>query len=192
MEKTNYSSVYRILHWSIAISFLLLLITIFLRLTWLNKNNIAIIIQDYLSSTNQQLTQEQLIVLAKKIRQSMWKWHTYIGYVLLGLFSIRFMLPALGKMKIRNPFAKQLTLKEKIQKWVYVVFYGCVIISLITGLVIDLGPKTLKKPMEEIHVFSIYYLVAFIVLHLLGVLLAEFTNQKGIVSKIISGSRKVN
>jgi len=189
MKQTNYSKVYRIIHWTIAISFILLLLTIFLRLTWLNKFNVAAIIQDYLSGTDQVLSQEQLIVLAKKIRQPMWDWHIYIGYVLVGLFSIRLILPTLGQMKFQNPFTKKLTLKEKFQKWTYLIFYICVLISLVTGLIIELGPKELKKTMEEIHVLSIYYLVAFIGIHLGGVLMAEFTNQKGIISRIISGTK---
>jgi cytochrome b561 len=192
MEKTKYSNLYRIIHWAIAISFLLLLVTIFLRLTWMNKYNVAAIIQDYLSGTDQVLSQEQLIVLAKKIRQPMWDWHIYIGYVLVGLFSIRFVLPAFGTMKIQSPFDKKLSAKMKFQKWTYIIFYICVIVSLVTGLIIELGPKEFKKPMEEIHVLGIYYLIAFIAIHLAGVLIAEFTDQKGIVSRIVSGSKKGN
>ncbi|WP_262913935.1 cytochrome b/b6 domain-containing protein [Aequorivita vitellina] len=103
MKTVKYSKTYRVLHWAIAITFLLLLITIFLRLTWMNKYNMAEIIQTYLSGTDQMLTQEQLIVLAKKIRQPMWDWHIYMGYVLVGLFSLRFTLPFLGTMKLQNP-----------------------------------------------------------------------------------------
>ncbi len=190
MEKTKYSKIHRIIHWAIAVSFLLLLITIFLRLTWMNKYNVAEIIQDYLSGTDQVLTQDQLIALAKKIRQPMWDWHIYVGYVLVGLFSIRFILPAFGHMRIQNPFAKNLSIKEKFQKWTYIIFYLCVVTSLITGLIIELGSKELKKPMEEIHVLGLYYLIGFIVIHISGVLLAEFTVHKGIVSKIVSGTKK--
>lgn len=190
MKNTKYSTLYRIIHWSIAISFMLLLVTIFLRLTWMNKHNVAAIIQDYLNGTDQVLSQDQLIVLAKKIRQPMWVWHIYIGYVLTGLFGLRFILPLFGRMKFQNPFEKGLTLKEKIQKWTYIVFYLCVVVSLVTGLIIKFGAKSLKKPMEEIHVLSIYYLIGFIILHFGGVFIAEFTNQKGIVSRIISGSKK--
>lgn len=189
MEHTKYSKVYRIIHWAIAISFMLLLITIFLRLTWMNKYNVAAIIQDYLVGTGQVLSEEQLITLAKKIRQPMWDWHIYIGYALVGFFSIRFILPAFGQMKFQNPFGKNLSTKMKVQKWTYIIFYLCVIVSLITGLIIELGPKELKKPMEEIHILGIYYLVAFIVIHLAGVLIAEFTEQKGIISRIVSGTR---
>ncbi|MCX7549561.1 cytochrome b/b6 domain-containing protein [Xanthomarina sp. F2636L] len=190
MENATYSKVYRIIHWAIAVSFLLLLITIFLRLTWMNKYHVAAIIQDYLSSTGQNLSEDQLITLAKKIRQPMWDWHIYMGYVLVGLFSIRFILPAFGQMKFQNPLGKNLTTKMKFQKWTYIIFYLCVIVSLVTGLIIELGPKELKKPMEEIHVLGIYYLIAFIAIHLAGVLIAEFTEQKGIISRIVSGFKR--
>lgn len=178
------------MHWAIAASFLFLLFTIFLRLTWMNKYNVAAIIGDYLSTTDQQLTQEQLIVLAKKIRKPMWDWHIYAGYVITGLFVIRLILPAFGEMKFQNPFVKNLTVKKKIQKWTYIIFYICVAISLITGLLIVWGPKEFKKPLEEIHVLGIYYLLAFIAVHIGGVLMAEFTNQKGIVSRIVSGGKR--
>ena len=190
MVNTKYSKIYRIIHWAIAVSFLLLLITIFLRLTWMNKYNVAEIIQNYLSGTDQVLTQDQLIALAKKIRQPMWDWHIYLGYVLVGLFSIRFILPAFGHMRIQNPLTKNLSLKERFQKWAYIIFYICVVVSLVTGLIIELGPKELKKPMEEIHVLGIYYLIGFIVIHVAGVIIAEFSNQKGIISRIVSGTKK--
>lgn len=188
--KQSYSKVYRIIHWAMAISFILLLITIFLRLTWMNKYNMAGIIEIYLTETGQILSQDQLIVLAKQIRAPMWEWHIYIGYFLVGLFFIRFLLPFFGKMKISNPLDRRLNIKEKFQKWTYIIFYVFVVISLVTGLIIELGPKDLKKPMEEIHILSIYYLVPFIVIHLGGVLFAEFTDQKGIVSRIVSGENE--
>ena len=79
---------------------------------------------------------------------------------------------------------------EKFKKWTYVVFYFCVIVSLTTGLIIVWGPKTIKKSMEEIHELGTYYLIGFIAIHISGVLFAEFTKDKGIVSRIFSGSKK--
>lgn len=190
MEQTKYSKIYRIMHWAIAITFLLLLITIFLRLTWLNKHNVAAIIQDYMSNNNLTLTENQSIILAKKIRKPMWDWHIYLGYVLTGLFTIRFLLPAFGQMKIQNPLDKNATTKIKFQKWTYIIFYVCVVISLITGLIIVLGPKEYKSTMEGIHEFGTYYLVAFIALHIGGVLISELTNDKGVISRIINGSER--
>jgi cytochrome b561 len=167
-----------------------MLFTIFLRLTWLNKYNVADIIKDYLGENDQTLSKDQLIKLAKKIRHPMWQWHIYLGYFLTALFCIRFALPFFGEMKFQNPLEKELTTKDKFKRWTYLVFYICVAVSLITGLIIEFGPREYKKPMENIHILSIYYLVPFMGIHLVGILLAEFTSDKGIVSRIVSGNKK--
>lgn len=190
MENRNYSPVYRIMHWAIAFCMLFLLITIFLRLTWMNRENVADIIQGFLADKDTTLTREELVVLAKRIRKPMWDWHIYTGYVLTGLICIRLSLPLFGSMKFANPFNKQLSLKTKFQYWVYLIFYVCVAVSLITGLIIELGPKSMKTSMEDIHVLSIYYLIPFLILHIGGVLLAEFTTQPGIISRIVGGTKR--
>lgn len=156
----------------------------------MNKYNMADIIQEYLKGTDQTITYDEAVLMAKQIRKPMWEWHIYLGYVLVGLFSIRFTLPFFGEMKLQNPLAKELSLKVKFQKWAYIIFYICVVASLITGLLIEWGPKDWKKPVEEIHELGVYYLVAFIVIHVAGVLISEFTDQMGIISKIIGGGNR--
>jgi cytochrome b len=47
----------------------------------------------------------------------------------------------------------------------------------------------MKKSMEELHELSIYYLLGYIVLHIGGVLWAEMTSEKGLISRIIGGSK---
>lgn len=190
MKTSNYSRFYRFIHWAVALTFLLLLVTIFLRLTWMNKNNMADIMQNYLNSTDQSLSRDQIVAMAKQIRKPMWDWHIYLGYVLVGLFTIRFLLPLFGEMKIQSPFDKNLKAKQKFQKWTYIIFYICVVGSLATGLLIEWGPKAWEKPLEDIHVLGIYYLVPFIAIHVAGVIIAEFTDQKGIVSRIINGGNR--
>ena len=191
METRNYSKVYRILHWLIAFSFILLLITIFLRKTWMEKNHVAEIIQAFLADKSYPaLPEDDAILLAKKIRKPMWDWHIYLGYVLTGLYCIRLAVPFFGEMKFSSPFKAGLDMKTKFQFWVYLMFYVCTAVSLITGLIIEFGPKEYKKPMEEIHELSLYYLLGFMILHFGGVLIAELTSDKGLVSRIISGSTK--
>ena len=191
METRNYSKVYRILHWLIAFSFIFLLITIFLRKTWMEKNHVAEIIQAFLADKSYPaLPEDDAILLAKKIRKPMWDWHIYLGYVLTGLYCIRLAVPFFGEMKFSSPFKAGLDMKTKFQFWVYLVFYVCTAVSLITGLIIEFGPKEYKKPMEEIHELSLYYLLGFMILHFGGILIAELTSDKGLVSRIISGSKK--
>lgn len=190
MENSKYSKIYRIIHFAMASLFMLLILTIFLKFTWLNKSNVAAIIQNYLGDYHLTLSQEQLYVLAKQIRQPMWNWHIYIGYVLVGLFAIRFSLPLFGKMKFQNPFDKSLTKKLKFQKLLYIVFYVCIIISLITGVLMELGSIEYKELVKGIHALSIYYLIPFVVIHIAGVIMGEFTDQKGIISRIVNGTEE--
>lgn len=189
MKPRDYSVIYRIMHWAIALCMLLLLVTIFLRLTWMNKDHVADIIQSYLSSADLSLSRDQIIVLAKQIRKPMWNWHLYLGYVLSGLFCIRLALPLFGRMKFTNPLDKKLSTKTKFQYWVYIIFYTCLAVTLTTGLIMEFGPKTMKDFMEEIHVLSLYYLIPFLILHVGGILLAEFTTQPGIISRIVRGKQ---
>ncbi|MDD2412021.1 MAG: cytochrome b/b6 domain-containing protein [Bacteroidales bacterium] len=190
MENSKYSIVYRIIHFAMVILFLLLLGTIFLKFTFLNKSNVAAIIQGFLTSNDLKLSQEQLNDLAKLIRQPMMDWHNYIGYGLVGLFAIRFALPFFGKMKYQNPFDKSLTKRVRFQKILYIVFYVCTIVSLISGVLIEFGSIEYKELMKDIHALSIYYLIPFVVIHIAGVLMGEFTDQKGIISRIVNGTEE--
>ena len=190
MPQKHYNIIYRIMHWSMAACVLILLLTIFLRLTWMNKHNMADIIQNYLNTTNISLSHEETIILAKQIRKPMWNWHIYTGYALSGLFGIRLLLPFFGQMKFANPFNNRLSLKQKFQYSVYFVFYTCIALSLTTGLGLTFGPISLKKSMEEVHKLSIYYLIIYLIIHISGVLIAELKTQRGIISEIIGGNRK--
>jgi len=92
-------------------------------------------------------------------------------------------------MKFQNPLAKGLTTKERFQKWTYVVFYIGIAISLITGLVMAFGPESMGERAENTHVLALYYLIPFIIIHISGIMVAEFTEQKGIIYRIIRGSK---
>lgn len=81
------------MHWAIAITMLLILFTIFLRLTWMNRDNMANIIKNYLSTTDKTLSEKEIMTLARQIRKPMWDWHIYLGYVLTGLYIVRISLP---------------------------------------------------------------------------------------------------
>lgn len=186
MENRIYSRTYRILHWAIALTMLGMLSTILLRLGWMEKNHVADIMDPYLREQGVELSREQLIVLAKKIRKPMWDWHIYLGYVLTGLYVIRMVVPFFGEMKFTQPWANGFTNRMRLQYGVYLLFYILLAGSLTTGLIIEFGPKSMKDSMEAVHELSIYYLVGYMVLHFAGILWAELSHDKGIVSRIIS------
>ncbi|MTG96920.1 MULTISPECIES: cytochrome b/b6 domain-containing protein [Myroides] len=190
MGKKVYSSFYRLIHWLIAITMLLLLLTIVLRMTWLNKANMSEIITSYAASNHIEMSKGEVVNLAREIREPMWIWHIYFGYTLLGLFVVRILAGVFTIIQFQNPFSNNITPKVRFQRFVYIVFYLCIFGSLVTGLMLEFGITKYVTLIKSLHKASIYYFVGFLVLHFLGILIAEFTYERGIVSRMINGRDK--
>jgi len=187
LENKNFSLTHRLLHWLIAFAILFLMFTVFLRLTWMEKNSVAAILQDNLKALNISINQDDAIKIAKQIRKPMWDWHIYTGYFLIGLYVLRLINLYFWGIIFPNPFHRASNLKQKIQGWTSIIFYFLLSISLITGFFIVNGSPEYKDILETIHVQSIYYVVLFIILHFTGLVLAEYSNEKGIISRMIHG-----
>ena len=183
----KFNLTHRLLHWAIAFTMFFLLLTVFLRLTWLEKNNVAAILQENLKLLQLNISQEDALKIAKKIRKPMWDWHIYSGYLLIALYLLRMITIFKAGILFPNPLTKNQTPKQKLQGWTYIIFYFLMGVSLLTGLLIVKGPGTWKEPLESVHVQSVYYAVLFIIMHMVGLVIAELTDQKGIVSKMIHG-----
>jgi len=182
--KTSYTLTDRLLHWALAFAILFILLTVFLRLNWMEKNHVAGILMDKLSALDIIISKEQAIKIAKQIRKPMFDWHITIGYVTTGIFVLR-MLFHIKNKKSYNPQ----TSKEKFQVWVYRIFYTLLGFTLTTGLYMEFGPDFLGDTVEEIHKLSLYYMIAFLFLHFGGIIIAELSTNKGIVSKMIGGDK---
>lgn len=189
MQARTFDRTFRIMHWLLAILMFLLLVTIFLRLTWLEKFSVAEIINTYAADQQIDISQDQAVTLAKKIRKPMWQWHIWLGYAITAVYVLRMLLPLLGRMKFASPHQEGLSTQTRWQYAIYLVFYVLLGASLTTGLLIEFGPDAWHEAVEEAHVLSIYYFITYMVLHLGGVFLAEFTSLPGIISRIVSGDR---
>ncbi len=180
--KTSYTLYDRLLHWALAFGIMFILLTVFLRLTWMEKNHVAGILMENLSAIDIELTKEQAIKIAKQIRKPMFEWHLTIGYIVSGIFVLRIFYNVFNK-KNYNPQ----TAREKFQVWVYRIFYFLLGITLITGLLIKFGPDSIYRITEDIHKLTLYYMIPFLILHFTGIFLAESGSKKGIISKMIVG-----
>lgn len=189
MKERNYSAVFRIMHWAIALCMFGILFTIFLRLNWMNKNHMANILLEELNALKITLSEDDAISIAKKIRKPMWQWHIWLGYVMIGLYVLRMIFAVVKKMAFLNPFEKGLTVKQKFQAWLYVSFYLFIGVTLFTGFMIVNGSDALHETMEEIHKLSLYYILTFVFIHITGIIAAELGAERGIISKIISGNK---
>ena len=183
--KKNYSAIDRFMHWALAFTFLFIMLTVFLRLTWMEKNNVAEILVNSLRAINIDIAYDKAIKVAKNIRKPMFDWHITIGYFVTGIFVLRMLFHIFNKGNY-NPKS----VKEVFQAWVYRIFYILLGFTLITGLLMKFGPESIEDTAETVHKLSLYYAIAFLILHFGGILIGENTNAKGVVSKMIGGGKK--
>jgi cytochrome b561 len=156
----------------------------------MDKEVMGEIIANKLSGMDTKISEDDAIKVAKGIRSNMWQWHVYVGYVLIGLFALRMILFGAIKNTLRHP--EETSIKNTLRIWIYRLFYFLLAGVLLTGFLIENGPKSMHKSMEDVHEMSLYVILGFIFLHFTGFLLAEFTDKKGIVSAMINGGNNEN
>ena len=182
--KIQFTLIHRILHWIMAFAMPVLFITGFLRMYCINKNHIAGIIESKTSA----IPKEQMTEIAKSIREPMWQWHEVFAHIMIFSFLARIIYMLVKGIRFPNPFKSNQPLKERLQGFTYVYFYLFVFISAVTGICIEKGffPQW-KEGIETVHKWGIYWFPIFILLHFVGVVIAELSNKKGIASKMIGG-----
>ena len=188
MKTKKFTKLHRVLHWLIAFGLLFILLTIFLRQNWINKYKVAEIITQQLSEIQVDIANNQAVVIAKKIREPMWQWHLYVGYFIAALYFVRILYIFIKGSFFNNPFSSETVGKEKVQAFIYILFYTFLGVSLITGGLVVFGAEENRHSIEAVHKLSNLWLMPFIILHLGGTVVGELTSQKGIVSKMINGS----
>ncbi|MCO6148468.1 cytochrome b/b6 domain-containing protein [Flavobacterium sp. NRK1] len=191
MREKRFNLASRLLHWAITFTFLYILLTVFLRMGWMNKGSVGTIIHDNLAEQNVVITNDAAATIGKKVRRPMWETHIIAGYIMVGLFVLRIILTWVQGMGFANPLKKGISQYDKFKSWVYIVFYLLLGAALFTGMMKELGPRSIGHIMEDIHVQSLYFAIPFIVLHTFGVLIADAGKERGIISKIISGDRPI-
>lgn len=199
----------RVWHWLNAFTILGLLSTVLLRKTFLSWRTNAALIQETLKEAGTVVAPDVAKNIAISIRNPMWDWHIYLGMTLaaLLLFRIGVGLFAVKKCPAAHALKSALGVKnvadaEKMKAWHYTLvktgyalFYLVTAFMVISGLMMNfkenLGlDKSFLEPVKEIHEVMMWFFVVFVVGHLLGVIVAEFRGDAGIVSDMIHGGKK--
>ncbi len=186
-NQDRFTVIHRVLHWSIAFLMFVLFITGFLRMYWMNKNHIVSIIEN--ETQQVPLSKEQMVGIATSIREPMWQWHEYAAYIMVFVFLTRVVYMAITRIKFPGLFAKDRSIKKRSQRFIYLMFYLFIAVSIITGFYLKWIDGDWKEPMEAVHKWAIYWFPIFILLHFSGILIGELTDKKGIASKMIGGDR---
>jgi len=193
MKKWSLS--FRIWHWLHAFVVLGLLATVFLRKTFLSWRANSEILTTQLSTMNMDITVEQAKFLAKAVRAPMWEWHILLGYALTVLVVYRAVLFFSPSGKQNYLDIRSASLHKKMVKLGYIGIYSILLSMTLSGLSMtfkeELGLiKTTVHDIKEIHelVFNLVWI--FVVMHIAGVVVAENTDEKGLVSEMISGEER--
>jgi len=199
MASKKWSAPMRVYHWLNSLVVTLLLITVVLRKTVLDKYQVNLKIQDFLNAKGLELDKDSTMKLAKLIRSEMWDWHYIFGFALAFLIIVRIFLffTKSGKTTLKDAFSF-LSSKKKENYWIkllYLAVYLSIFIIATTGMLMyfykDLGwTHDTKKVLESIHVAVMNIIIYFIPMHIIGIILAENEDQPGITSDMVNGGEK--
>lgn len=186
---------FRLWHWLNAAVVLGLLSTVFLRKTFLSWRTNSELLTQKLSEINLEVTEAQAKVLAKAIRAPMWEWHIIFGYALAALLVWRIALFFTQSGTVNYKNFKVKNMHKKMLMFGYIAIYIILLFMAISGLIMhfyeELGLlKDTAHDIKEIHELVFNAVLIFVPLHIIGVVIAEIRDEKGIISNMIHGGSK--
>jgi len=198
MAINKWSIPMRIYHWSNSLVVTLILITVVLRKTVLDKYSVNVKIQTFLADKGIELDKDITMKLAKTVRSEMWEWHYIFGFALAFLIIVRIILffTKSGQLILKDAFSF-LTKNKKDNYWIkllYLAVYFSIFMISVTGVLMyfykDLGwTHDTKETLESIHVAVMNIIIYFIPMHIIGVVLAENEDEPGVTSDMINGGK---
>jgi Ni,Fe-hydrogenase I cytochrome b subunit len=206
----RHSALIRIWHWLTFLFVTSLVITVLLASTVLNPRENVPVVQNVLKSKGITADNNQTFAVTHLYDDKMWDLHKLLGYGLAFLFMSRVVIEFMQSEEEKNParikkalfaFLQSGKPEEKkelrhylIVKYSYMLFYGILLVMVITGLTIAFGGDfglsgPTRHNIKEIHGFVQYFIYAFVIFHLAGIILADLGKAKGIVSGMINGGK---
>jgi len=183
---TKFTVLHRTLHWVMALAMMILFATGFLRMTWMSKSTVVSVLSE--TAETKSLLKDQMVGIAKSIQAPMWEWHKLFAHIMIISIVVRIVYMLMKGIRFPRPFGAGISATERLQGMVYVYFYAFVLVQGATGIIMEKGLfQSFQDTAESIHKLGLYLFPIFIVLHLAGIVLAEHTTKKGIVSNMIGG-----
>ncbi|MEO7215784.1 cytochrome b/b6 domain-containing protein [Mucilaginibacter sp.] len=205
-EHKRFSAPLRLWHWLNAAVISGSLITVLINSTITDDRTTSALMRTELQKAGANINDEQARSAAHALSDSVWGVHIYFGYALAALLLFRLLLEffqladqkfirqmksAYQKFKITKA-NRQAARHELTVKTIYSLFYILLIVMAVTGLFLALEDamepyKAIRHFVKEVHGFCMYLIIAFILVHIAGVYLAERKEGKGIISDMING-----
>lgn len=203
----DYRAPLRFWHWGNSLLVSLQLITILFQRVIVDARSAVPEFQETMAKENIALTVKQARSLTHILSERIWEWHIYFGWALVALFVLRVGLELRGPSELRfsarllevarryrlAPAAgKSEAGKVLFAKSTYALFYLFLTVMVITGLILIYGNdvaffRSIKHEVEEVHNFTMYLILGFFVVHVVGVVWAELTKDHGLISRMVGG-----
>ncbi len=202
----RYTANLRLWHWLNAMVISGSLLTILINSTLLDRKTNAIWLSGQLKDAGAKVSEQQLGEVSHGLSEMVWNVHIYVGYFLIALLIYR-LVGELMLAKKQHLFYKlkkelrmlgqrngQIGIKDPIIKLLYLLFYVMLVFMAVSGLGIKFHSQiglsnAMAHGLKEAHETVMYAILLFIVVHIVGVIIAERGNKRGIVSDMINGGR---
>ncbi|MBG8554137.1 cytochrome b/b6 domain-containing protein [Hymenobacter guriensis] len=202
----KYSAGLRIWHWSNYLVISGLLSTILFLRVIINMRGLFPKMQQVLQEQGITATEQQLRGVGRLVSHRIWDWHIYLGVALSILLGWRMVTelvqPAVQSFRARLRQANQAPAegagfrlrKSAAVKYSYLLFYLLLTVMVVTGLLLVYADDVealhkLEHTIKEIHNVNMYLILAFIVVHIVGVVWAELHKDRGITSDMLHGGQ---
>lgn len=203
----DYRAPLRFWHWGSALLITAQLATILFQKVIVNARSAVPEFQQALRKDNIVLTTQQARSLTHIISERIWEWHIYIGLTLVGFWLLRVALELRGPSELRfsarllavarryrlaPPAGKGAAGKILFATGTYALFYTFLTVMALTGLVLTYHNEVaffdkIEHTAEEIHNVTMWLIIGFFVVHVVGVVWAELTKDHGLISRMVGG-----
>ncbi|HKI45757.1 MAG TPA: cytochrome b/b6 domain-containing protein [Balneolales bacterium] len=196
MEQQKWSKGMVAYHWLAAIAIFGLLITGISHMTWLDPHTVMDHVNAMLANSGEKVSRKVMFAFFNATSGSMMQIHFYLGFALAVLILVRIGLYAKGERRVtklfRALFVPDTSKKKPLRNVTYAIAYLGILTMVITGLLMyfdrDLGiGRGTHEVLMDIHQTTMFILLTYVIIHIIGVFWAENTDEPGIVSTMING-----
>lgn len=165
-------------------------------MTWLDPHSVMDSVNASLAKSGQKVSREVMFAFFRATSGSMMQIHFYLGFTLAVLILTRIALYFKGERRVtklfRELFVPDKSKMKPLRNLTYVVAYLGIIIMVTTGLLMyfdrDLGiGRDLHHILMETHQATMFVLLTYVIIHIIGVFWAENSDEPGITSSMMNG-----
>jgi len=203
----DYSVAMRLWHWVNAALVSGQLLTILFQKVIVNAKHAVPEFQAAISKGGGTLSEQQGRAVAHVISERIWTWHVWLGVALAFFWLFWTVMQALDpagrrfgarlvaaarRYKLAAPAEHADARHVLLAKLTYAAFYLFITIMVVTGLALVFADSvpflhSMEHTAEEVHNVTMYLIIGYIVLHVVGVVWADIYDDRGLISRMVSG-----